>query len=324
MLAKLSRELPVGDGLTYEPKWDGFRCLAFREGDHVELSSRNERPFARYFPEIVDAVRALAADHVVLDGELLVHTSAGFDFAALMKRLHPARSRVEVLRTEYPACYVLFDIVEEAPFGSRRAHLESLLRDPPAGLALTPSTADPVEAAQWLQRATAPAGIDGVVVKPLDLAYMPGRRAMTKVKLEATVDCVVAGFRWYADQPVVGSLLLGLHDDGGSLRHVGVAGPFTATRRRELVDELLPLITDLDGHPWQFGFGLEPSPMGRLRGAAGRWTPDLELDWIPLRPALVAEVAYDQLDAFRFRNPARFRRWRPDRDPRSCTLEQLG
>lgn len=323
MLAKLSRELPVGSGLTYEPKWDGFRCLAFVEGDSVELRSRNQRPLGRYFPEVVDAIRQLDAGRVVLDGELLVHTAAGFDFAALMLRLHPAASRVELLKTTHPATYVVFDIVDEAPFGSRRRRLEDLLHDPPPRIALTPSTTDPAEARRWLERATAPAGIDGVVVKGLDLPYVPGKRAMTKVKLEETADCVVGGFRWYVDQPVVGSLLLGLYDDSGGLRHVGVAGPFSAARRRELVDELLPFITDLDAHPWREGFGIEPSPMGRLRGAAGRWTPELALDWIPLRPQLVCEVAYDQLDGFRFRNPARFRRWRPDRDAPSCTMDQL-
>jgi ATP-dependent DNA ligase len=320
MLARLVRELPEADGLTYEPKWDGFRALAFCRGGDVDLRSRNERPLARYFPEVVDALRRIDA---VLDGELLVRTERGFDFEALMARLHPASSRVERLRHETPATFVAFDVLavgdedlRDRPFAERRARLEQL------PVAITPSTTDPAVARNWLAAVRGTA-IDGVVVKPVDLTYQPGKRAMVKVKPERTVDCVVAGFRFHGATPVVGSLLLGLWDDDGRLRHVGVASSFTVPRRKQLIDELAGHLGPLEGHPWEHGFDIGRSPLGRLRGAAGRWTPDLELDWVPLRIELVAEVAYGQVDRDRFRHPARFLRWRPDRDPASCSIHQL-
>jgi ATP-dependent DNA ligase len=320
MLARLVRELPEGDGLTYEPKWDGFRAVAFCRSGDVDLRSRNQRPLARYFPEVVDALRGIDA---VLDGELLVHTAHGFDFEALMARLHPAASRVERLRHETPATFVVFDALavgdedlRDLPFAERRARLEAL------PVTLTPSTTDPDVARQWLARAGGTA-VDGVVVKPVDLRYQPGKRAMVKVKPERTVDCVVAGFRFHADTRAVGSLLLGLWDDGGRLRHVGVASSFGGERREQLAVELAGHVGPLEGHPWERGFDIGRSPLGRLRGAAGRWTPDLELDWVPLRIELVAEVAYGQIDVDRFRHPARFLRWRPDRDPASCSIHQL-
>jgi ATP-dependent DNA ligase len=320
MLARLVRELPEGDGLTYEPKWDGFRALAFcRDGD-VDLRSRNQRPLARYFPEVVDGLRPIDA---VVDGELLVETGHGFDFEALMARLHPAASRVEQLRRETPARFVAFDVLvigdddlRDRPFAERRTRLEQL------PVTVTPSTTDPAVAREWLAGARG-AAIDGVVVKPVDLTYQPGKRAMVKVKPERTVDCVVAGFRFHAETPVVGSLLLGLWDDDGRLRHVGVASSFTAARRAQLLGELADHVGPLEGHPWANGFDIGRSPLGRLRGAAGRWTPDLELDWVPLRIELVAEVAYGQVDGARLRHPARFLRWRPDRDPASCSIHQL-
>ncbi len=324
MLARLARELPVGD-FVYEPKWDGFRCLAFRCGDDIDLRSRNGRPLARYFPELVEAFAAVPRDRFLLDGEVVVLRPGGSDFPALMARLHPTASRVERLRHETPASFVAFDVLalddddlREEPFAARRLRLESLLAREQAPLFVTPITADVDTASAWLHR------FEGIVAKHRDLDYQPGVRAMVKVKTERTADCVVAGFRWMSDRPSLGSLLLGLYDGAGELRHVGVVTSFTQARRKDLLDELAPLVTEIEGHPWERGFGLERSPLGRLLGAAGRWAPDeMVRDWIAIRPERVCEVAYDQLDDHRFRHPARFRRWRPDRDPRSCTLDQL-
>ena len=327
MLARLARELPPG--ALYEPKWDGFRALVFRDGDDVEIRSRHDRPLARYFPELVGAVRGLDERRIVLDGEIVVPTEDGFDFAALMARLHPAATRVERLAAETPARFVAFDLLavddrdtRDRPFVERRERLVGLLADAPAPLVVTPVTDDPEVARTWLESARR--AIDGVVAKAPGLRYEPGVRAMVKVKTERTAECVIAGFRWKADEPVLGSLLLGLYDADGPLRHVGVVTSFTAARRAEVLERVRPLATGIEGHPWERGFGLERSPLGRLLGAAGRWVPgEMELEWVPLRPELVAEVAYDHLDAGRFRHPARLRRWRPDRDPRSCTLDQL-
>ena len=328
MLGRLERELP-GDGFLFEPKWDGFRCLVFRDGAGVDLRSRHDRPLARYFPEIVVGVRALASERVVLDGELVVVNPAGFDFAALMARLHPAASRVERLRRETPAAFVAFDIlalgdddVRERPFAERRALLADVLAGASPPVHLTPVTRDREIAAGWLERFQG-AGIDGVVAKHEALRYEPGVRAMVKVKQERAADCVVAGFRWLAEKPLPSSLLLGLYDEAGALQHVGVASSFTERQRRLLLEELAPLVGPLEGHPWEHGFLAGGSPMGRLKGAAGRWTPDMERDWVPLAPVRVCEIGYDQLDADRFRHPARFRRWRPDREPDSCTFAQL-
>ena len=325
MLARLERVLPDGPGLRYEPKWDGFRCLAFCDGGSVELHSRNERPLTRYFPEVVAALQGLG--DVVLDGELVITTGGRADFPALLARLHPAASRVALLSRETPACYVVFDLLAEGeqdltgePFRERRSRLEALLRDPPVRLVATPQTTDPKLASEWL-RAALGSGIDGVVVKHEDLRYEPGRRSMAKVKVLRTADCVVAGVRVHADGGV-GSLLLGVHE-GGVLHHVGVAASFGRVRRAELREELAPLVTPLEGHPWEHGFGLEGGAMGRLEGTAGRWTPDLPQDWLPVRPERVAEVSYDHLEGWRFRHPGRFVRWRPDRTPESCTVEQL-
>ena len=324
MLARLERELPH-DGFLYEPKWDGFRALAFREADEVDIRSRHGRPLSRYFPELVDALAAIPADRFVVDGEIIVVRPRGSDFPALMARLHPTASRVERLRHDTPASFVAFDVLavhdddlRTKRFAERRPLLENLLARGAPPLFVTPITEDVDTASAWLHR------YEGVVAKHRDLAYQPGVRAMVKVKTERTADCVVAGFRWTADAPVLGSLLLGLYDDAGELRHVGVVTSFTQARRKEVLDELAPLVTEIEGHPWERGFGLERSPLGRLVGAAGRWAPDeMARDWIPIRPERVSEVAYDQLDDHRFRHPARFRRWRPDRDPRSCTLDQL-
>ena len=330
MLARLARQLPRGEHL-YEPKWDGFRALAFRDGDAVELQSRHGSPLARYFPEVVDAVLALERDRFVLDGELVVARPDAFDFAALMARLHPAASRVEQLRRETPVRLVAFDVLAvgdadltETPFEERRVSLEDLVGEGGPALAVTPITDDLDVAPDWLARLGG-GGVDGVVAKHRRLLYEPGKRVMVKVKTERTADCVVAGLRWLAEGELVGSLVLGLYDGEGSLRHVGVATSFARAARRSLAAELAPLATPLEGHPWEHGFGLERSPLGRLLGAAGRWVPgEMPLDWLPLRPERVCEIAYDQVDGHRFRHPARFRRWRPDREPRSCTLYQLG
>jgi ATP-dependent DNA ligase len=328
MLARLAHELPA-DGYLYEPKWDGFRCLAFRARDELDLRSRNHRPLARYFPELVEALLALPEREFVLDGEIVVAREGRFDFAALLARLHPAASRVERLRWETPASFVAFDLLarsgadlRDRAFAERRQLLAQLLTAGHPPLFLTPLTGERERAERWLQR-YAGRGIDGVVAKHRDLRYEAGRRQMIKVKRDRTADCVVGGFRWLVDRPLPSSLLLGLHD-GGAFRHVGIAASFTEARRHELLAELRPLVTPLAGHPWERGFLLSGSPTGRLRGAAGRWSPEeMEQDWTPLRPELVCEVVYDQVDDWRFRHPARFLRWRPDRDPRSCTLEQL-
>ncbi len=328
MLAKLVRDLPAGE-YTFEPKWDGFRCLAFRDGDDVDLRSRNDRPLARYFPELTAALRGLEPQRFVLDGEIVVITERGFEFPVLMSRLHPAASRALRLSEEAPAQLVAFDLLAldgeslcERPFAERRDRLAALLANAPEPLALTPSTTSPQVARDWLARFQG-AGIDGVVAKPAELPYQPGKRAMLKVKPERTADCVVAGFRTYADAPLVAALLLGLYDGAGRLEHVGVASSFTDRRRAELLAQLRPLAAPLAGHPWERGFLLGGGALGRLGGSAARWSPDMELDWTPLAPLRVCEVAYDHVDVGRFRHPARFRRWRPDRDPESCGFDQL-
>src|SRR5215213_330493 len=282
MLARLERELPRG-GYLYEPKWDGFRSLAARDGDDIDLRSRNQRPLARYFPELVAALRGLPTASFVLDGEIMARAEGRPDFTALLEQL---------LATAEPP------------------------------LVLTPLTEDPDAAERWLD-APPGAGIDGVVAKHEDLRYEEGARRMIKVKRQRTADCVVAGFRWLVDKALPSSLLLGLYD-AGELRHVGIASSFTAAARARVLEELAPHVVPLAGHPWEHGFLLGGSPIGRLPGAAGRWTPgEMEQDWVPVAPELVCEVQFDQLDDHRFRHPARFRRWRPDRDPRSCTLDQL-
>jgi len=322
MLARLVRDLPRGDYL-YEPKWDGFRALARRDGDDVAMWSRHGNPLGRYFPELVEGLLALPESRFTVDGEIVLVGADGFDFPALMARLHPAASRVERLRRETPASFVTFDIVTEEPFIARRERLQRLLAAATPPVLLTPITHDRETAAAWLASFRG-GGVDGVIAKRRDLRYQPGKRAMLKVKTERTAECVLAGFRWLtADRPLVGSLLLGLYDDRGELVHVGISSSLTRSHRERLIDELRPLRTVLEGHPWEHGFNLGRSPLGRLRGAAGRWTPEMDPDWLPLRPERVVEVAYDQVDLGRFRHPARFVRWRPDRDSASCTFDQL-
>jgi ATP-dependent DNA ligase len=330
MLARLVRDLPRADGLRYEPKWDGFRAIAVRRDGEVELWSRHTRPLARYFPELVERIISLPFDHLIVDGEILVRGRDGaFDFAALLSRLHPAASRVQRLRNETPATFVAFDVIHveeddlrDTPFDERRRRLESVLDGTTDPIVLTPITDDPDLAERWLE-GFAGGGIDGVVAKHAALRYVPAKRAMLKVKREHTAECVVAGYRWLESRPAIGSLLLGLFDGDGRLRHVGVVSSFTETARGEFLDELSPLAVPLHQHPWAEGFLIEPSPLGRLKGAAGRWTPDMAHDWAPIRLERVAEVAYDRYDRDRFRHPARFLRWRLDRDPRSCTYDQL-
>ena len=321
MLGKLVRELPGGQVL-YEPKWDGFRALARREGGDIDIRSRHGNPLARYFPELVEALRGLPEERFVVDGEIVPDDG---DFTGLMARLHPAASRVDKLARETPASFIAFDLLAErdvelleAPFAERRARLARLLARSPERVRLTEATRDRDEAARWLAKH------EGVIAKPLDLTYGPGKRWLLKVKQERTADCVVAGFRWRVDRPLPSSLLLGLYDDEGALQHVGVAASFGVRRAEELLDELKPHVVELAGHPWQHGFLVGGGHVGRLRGAAGRWVPGMSMDWTPVAPGLVAEVAYDQVDVDRFRHPARFKRWRPDRDPRSCTFAQLG
>ncbi len=328
MLARLARELPLGD-LLYEPKWDGFRCLAFASGGAVDLRSRHQRPLARYFPELVSALGALRRP-AVLDGEIVIARAGGAGFEALLARLHPSPTRVARLAREAPATLVAFDLLADGaedlrsrPFVERRRRLAALLAGAPAALELTPASSDPDVARGWLD---APPGsaIDGVVAKRRELPYSEGRRTMLKVKRERTADCVVAGFRTFAGEPVVASLLLGLWDAAGALVHVGVSSSFPEAERRALFRVLEPLAVPLASHPWERGFNLGASPVGRLAGSAGRWDPsEMSLDWTAIAPERVAEVAYDQLDRLRFRHTARLVRWRPDRDARSCSLEQL-
>ncbi len=328
MLARLAREVPEGD-YVYEPKWDGFRALAFVSAAGVDLRSRHQRPLGRFFPELVEALAALPPG-TVLDGEIVVAGPGGLDFGALLARVHPSASRVARLRAETPASLVAFDLLalgpddlRALPFAERRARLERLLAGARPPLLLTPSTADAAVARGWLDRLHG-AGVDGVVAKRRDLPYAPGRRVLVKVKREWTADCVVAGFRAFADAPLGASLLLGLHDGRGALVHVGVTSSFPDRERRALFDALGALAVPLAGHPWERGFGLERSPVGRLGGSAGRWDPrEMALDWTPIRPERVAEVGYDRLDGLRFRHPARLVRWRPDREPASCTFDQL-
>ena len=329
MLARLTRELPAGEYL-YEPKWDGFRCLVFRDGDNVDLRSRHDRPLARYFPELVDGIRALPEQRLVLDGEIvLVGRSGNFDFATLMGRLHPSASRVERLRREAPASYIAFDLIAagsddltDVPFAERRARLEAMLGDAAPPIHITPATDDETKARDWFDRFQG-AGVDGIVAKSRTLRYEPGKRSMVKVKHERTADCVLAGIRVFADRPLLSSLILALYDTDEQLRHVGVVTQLPTTERAAMLELLAPLVVPIEQHPWRDGFVISRSPLGRLKGSAARWTPEMDHDWVPLRPDLVCEVGFDQVDVDRLRHPARFRRWRPDREPRSCRIDQI-
>jgi ATP-dependent DNA ligase len=328
MLSKSVREIP--DVGHVEPKWDGFRTIVFKDGDEVELGSRNERPMTRYFPELVESLREHLPDRCVVDGEIILVSGGRLDFDALQQRIHPAASRVKLLAGETPVSFVAFDLlalgdddVMGRPFSERRRLLEAALAEASDPVFVTPATADLREAADWFT-AFEGAGLDGVVAKPLDGTYQPDKRTMFKVKHERTADCVLAGFRWHKSGDVVGSLLLGLYGDDGRLHHVGVAASFPMATRKALVEELEPLIaTDLAAHPWGDWADQTAHASTRLPGAVSRWSAGKNLSFVPLRPERVLEVAYDHMEGDRFRHTAQFRRWRTDRDPQTCTYEQL-
>ncbi len=333
MLAKLAREMPAPAGMLYEPKWDGFRCIVFRDGDEVELGSRNEKPLTRYFPELPPALKENIPPRCVLDGEIVIAGAGGLEFESLLQRIHPAASRIKMLAETTPASFVAFDLLalddtdlRPRPFGERRAALEQALAGAQPPVHLTPATGDPVVATDWFNRFEG-AGLDGVVAKPLDLPYREDERVMFKVKHARTADCVVAGFRVHKDGAGVGSLLLGLYDDGGTLHHVGVASSFSVARRKELAVELEPYRAGaLDGHPWASWAEAEAEAEakgGRMPGGQSRWNAGRNMSWEPLRPELVAEVAFDHLQGDRFRHATSFVRWRPEREPASCTYSQL-
>jgi ATP-dependent DNA ligase len=329
MLAKAVKTMPSGDVL-YEPKWDGFRCIVFRDGDEVELSSRGEKPLTRYFPELVAAALKELPERCVVDGEIVLRSGHVLDFEALQQRIHPAASRINLLAAETPTSFVAFDLLAlgdeslmDLPFGERRARLEIALAGAKAPIHLTRVTRSEELAQRWFQEFEG-AGLDGVIAKPLGGRYEPDKRVMFKVKHERTADCVVAGFRWHKSGPVVGSLLLGIYAADGGLQHVGVAASFTMQRRAELVAELEPYRTeDLSEHPWGAWAEQAGATADRMPGAVSRWTGKKDLSWVALRPELVCEVAYEAMEGNRFRHTARFRHWRPDRTPASCTYDQL-
>lgn len=335
MLAKSAPDLPDAEpgAFWFEPKWDGFRCIVFRDGDEIVLGSRNDKLLTRYFPELLDPLRRSLPDRCVVDGEIVVAGPDGLDFDALQQRIHPAESRVNRLAAETPAAFVAFDLVAlddrsllDAPLTERRSLLEGALADAEPPIHLTPGTLDRATAAEWFSRFEG-AGLDGVMAKAADGAYHPNKRAQLKVKHLRTADCVVAGFREHKNGDGPGSLMLGLFDDEGNLHHLGVASSFSVARRAELRDELAPFVAeDLAEHPWgrwSDAAAHEAGEGGRLPGGQSRWNATKDLSFTPLRPDLVAEVAYERVDNGRFRHSARFQRWRPDRDPASCTFEQL-
>jgi ATP-dependent DNA ligase len=330
MLAKSASALPEGEGWLYEPKWDGFRVLVFKGPDGVYLQSRDSKPLNRYFPELAAPLEAALPEAVVLDGEIVIAGPVGLDFDALLQRIHPAASRVAMLAEKTPSSVVIWDVLalgerdlRDAPLAERRQVLERLLASARPPVHLTPATQDRAVATDWFDRFEG-AGLDGVVAKRLSEPYRPGQRTMVKVKHQRTADCVVAGFRWHKEGQgtMVGSLLLGLHDDEGVLHHVGIAASFTVKRRKELVAELQHLRREaLADHPWkQWRMDAETS---RMPGATSRWNRGKDLSWEPLRPEWVCEVAYDHLQGDRFRHATHFLRWRPDKRPQDCRYDQL-
>jgi ATP-dependent DNA ligase len=327
MLAKSVPTIP--DSGSYEPKWDGFRSIVFRDGDEVEIGSRNERPMTRYFPELVGAFTAELPERCVVDGEIVLATDGGLDFEALQQRIHPAASRVALLAEQTPASFIAFDLLAVGdedltgqPFAVRRERLEQVLRDARPPVHVTPATTDRELALRWLEQFEG-AGLDGVVAKPLDGTYQPDKRVMFKIKHERTVDCVVAGYRLHKSGPdVIGSLLLGLHTEDGSLASVGVIGAFPMSERRNLFIEMQPLVTTFDEHPWNWARQMEGVRNPRDREGS-RWNAGKDLSFVPLRPERVVEVRYDHMEGVRFRHTAQFVRWRPDRTPQSCIFAQL-
>ena len=330
MLAKLAEELPPEGEVFYEPKWDGFRALVFRGAKDVYIQSRDLRPLDRYFPELHEALLERLPANCVLDGEIVIATKGGLDFDALQLRLHPAASRVAKLAKETPSSFVAFDLLAAGgkslmaePQAERRAALEKLLAKVKPPVYVTPVTRERRVALDWLKRFEG-AGLDGVVAKPERLAYLPGKRAMIKVKHARTADCVVAGFRWHkSGKDAVGSLLLGLYDDAGVLQHVGVTSSFTMAMRKQLAKELAPLRKDaMKDHPWREWAGAA-AESSRMPGGQSRWSAGKDLSWEPLRIERVCEVKYDHLQGDRFRHAATFLRWRPDKPPRDCRYDQL-
>jgi ATP-dependent DNA ligase len=332
MLSSSADGLPDGEGWLFEPKWDGFRTLVFRDGDELLLQSRDLKPMNRYFPELEEPLKAALPERCVLDGEIVIAGEGGLDFEALLLRIHPAASRVKLLAAQTPASFVAWDLLalgeedlRQRPLSERRARLEGILG---AGVHLSPATRDRALAEDWFHRFEG-AGLDGVMAKRLDSVYAAGERTMIKVKHSRTADCVVAGFRWHKNGPgtMVGSLLLGLYDDDGTLHNVGVTSAFTNVVRKQLVEELAPLRENaVENHPWKDWAEAqeEANAKGqRLPGASSRWNRGKDLSWVALRPERVVEVAYDHMQGTRFRHAARFVRWRPDKDPRDCRYEQL-
>jgi len=328
MLAKAVPRIPDG-ALSFEPKWDGFRSIIFRDGDDVEIGSRNLKPMTRYFPEIVAAVKANLPERCVVDGEIIVVMGDRLEFEVLQQRIHPANSRVLRLSKETPASFIAFDILASGdqdytmrPFAERRALLVETLGSARPPIHLTPATTDHAVAEQWFQQFEG-AGLDGVVAKPLAGIYEPDKRVIFKIKHARTADCVVAGYRVHVtDAASIGSLLLGLYTDSGELQSVGVIGAFPAAVRRQLLVELQPLVTTFDNHPWAWAKEEEGTRTPRA-AEFSRWAVGKDLSFTPLRPERVVEVRYEHMEGIRFRHTAQFNRWRPDRDPKSCTYEQL-
>ena len=330
MLAKRLGEVPTGEGYVFEPKWDGFRTLVFRDGAEIMLQSRDEKPMNRYFPELEAPLLALLPEQCVLDGEVVLVTPKGLDFELLQQRLHPAASRVKMLSKETPVSIVFFDLLAEGeedlratPFAERRARLEKMLAKAQPPIHLTPATSDRDLAIDWFQRFEG-AGLDGVMAKATASLYEPNKRTMFKVKHERTCDAVVAGFRWHknGENELIGSLLLGLFDDEGRLHHVGVTASFTAEKRRELATFLEPYRKDsIENHPWKDWANAQID--FKKPGMQSRWSRGKTMEWEPVRPELVCEVAYDHMQGSRFRHTAQFRRWRHDKPPSECRFDQL-
>jgi len=331
MLAKRVDELPAGKDWIFEPKWDGFRALVFRDGDEILIQSRDEKPLNRYFPELLEPLRSGLPARCALDGEIVIVRHNELDFDALQLRLHPAASRVNLLSRETPSSFVFFDLLcsgdrdlRGEPFQIRRRELESMISSALPPLHLTPATNDRTIAEGWFRRFEG-AGLDGVIAKAIAGTYEPNKRVMLKVKHERDCDCVVAGFRWHkkGECTLVGSLLLGMFDDAGALQHVGVCASFSMKKRRELADFLKPYRSNaLVTHPWKH-WADNGEAVSRKPGGQSRWSQGKDLSWEPLRPELVVEVAYDHMQGDRFRHTAQFRRWRRDKKPSDCTYAQL-